>query len=52
MRTIPSREEFLKGCNAYEKHEKRDSMYKVSTFLVYHFWGNLMKWRMDWEFYY
>jgi hypothetical protein len=39
MRTIPSREEFLKGCNAYEEHEKRDSMYKVSTFLVSHFWG-------------
>jgi hypothetical protein len=36
---IPSREEFLKGCGEYEKHEKRDAMYKVATFLVSHFLG-------------
>ena len=36
---IPSREEFLKGCEEFEKHEKRDAMYKVATFLVSHFWG-------------
>lgn len=36
---IPSREEFLSGCEEFEKHEKRDAMYKVATFLVSHFWG-------------
>jgi hypothetical protein len=36
---IPSREEFRKGCEEFEKHEKRDAMYKVATFLVSHFWG-------------
>jgi len=36
---IPSREEFHKGCEEFEKHEKRDSMYKVATFLVSHHWG-------------
>lgn len=36
---IPSREEFHKGCEEFEKHEKRDSMYKVATFLVFHHWG-------------
>src|SRR3989337_1068319 len=36
---IPNREEFLKGCEEFQKHEKRDAMYKVATFLVLHFWG-------------
>ena len=36
---IPNREEFLKGCEEFEKHEKRDAMYNVATFLVSHFWG-------------
>jgi len=36
---ISNREEFLKGCEEFEKHEKRDAMYKVATFLVSHFWG-------------
>lgn len=36
---IPTREDFLKGCEVFEKHEKRDAMYKVATFLVSHFWG-------------
>jgi len=36
---IPNREEFIKGCEEFEKHEKRDAMYKVATFLVSHFWG-------------
>lgn len=36
---IPNREEFLKGCEEFQKHEKRDAMYKVATFLVSHFWG-------------
>jgi uncharacterized protein YwbE len=36
---IPNREEFCKGCEEFERHEKRDAMYKVATFLVDHFWG-------------
>jgi len=36
---IPNCEEFLRGCEEYEKHEKRDAMYKVATFLVSHSWG-------------
>jgi len=36
---IPNREEFLKGCEEFEKHEKRDAMYKIATFLTRHFWG-------------
>lgn len=36
---IPDREEFLKGCEEYEKRDKRDAMYKTATFLVKHFWG-------------
>jgi hypothetical protein len=39
MISISSQEEFLNGVEEYEKHEKRDSMYKVSTFFVSHFWG-------------
>lgn len=27
---ISSRDEFIKGCEGFEQHEKRDSMYKVS----------------------
>jgi len=37
---IPTKEEFIKGIEEFEKHEKRDAMYKVATFLVCHFWGN------------
>lgn len=37
---IPTREEFLRGIEEYEKHEKRDAMYKVASFLISHFWGN------------
>lgn len=37
---IPNREEFLSGCKEREKHEKRDAMYKVATFLISNFWGN------------
>lgn len=36
---IPSKNEFLDGCNEFEIHEKRDAMYTVATFLVEHFWG-------------
>jgi len=36
---IPSQEEFCKGVEEFEKHEARDAMYKVATFLVSHFWG-------------
>jgi len=35
---VPSREEFLTGCEEFEKHDKRDAMYKVATFLVSYFW--------------
>jgi len=37
---IPSEEEFIKGIETFERHEKRDAMYKVATFLVSHFWGD------------
>jgi len=37
---IPTKEEFIKGIEEFEKHEKRDAMYRVATFLVRHFWGN------------
>ena len=37
---IPNRENFLKGCEEYEKREKRDAMYKVATDLLRKFWGN------------
>jgi len=36
---IPNREEFCKGCDEFERHEKRDAMYRVAIFLVSHFWG-------------
>jgi hypothetical protein len=37
---IPSKETFLRGISEYERREKRDSMYKVATFVLSHFWGN------------
>jgi len=37
--SIPNCKEFLKGCEEYEKHEKRDAMYKVASFFLSHFWG-------------
>jgi len=40
---IPSREEFLKGCEEFEKHDKRDAMYEVATFLVSFYWGKPSK---------
>jgi hypothetical protein len=36
---IPTKEEFIRGIEKFEKHEKRDAMYKVATFLIGHFWG-------------
>ncbi len=36
---IPNKEEFMKGVTEFEKHEKRDAMYRVATFLLKHFWG-------------
>jgi len=36
---ILTKEEFYKGIEEFEKHEKRDAMYKVATFLVSYFWG-------------
>ena len=37
---IPTKEEFIKGVEEFEKHEKRDAMYKVATFVTSHFWGS------------
>lgn len=36
---IPDKNTFITGCKEFEIHEKRDSMYKVATFLLEHFWG-------------
>lgn len=36
---ILNKEEFYKGVEKFEKHEKREAMYKVAIFLVSHFWG-------------
>ncbi|MHA2611523.1 MAG: hypothetical protein V2G33_03960 [bacterium JZ-2024 1] len=36
---IPNRKEFLKGCEEFKKHEKREAMCEVATFLLSHFWG-------------
>ena len=38
--SIPQKEEFRAGCREFQKHEKRDAMYKVATFLIKYFWGN------------
>lgn len=35
---IQDSKEFLKGYKKFEKHERRDAMYKIATFLVSHFW--------------
>jgi len=35
---IPNCDEFIRGIEEFEKHEKRDAMYKVATFLVEYFW--------------
>jgi hypothetical protein len=32
--------EVQEGSDAFRAHEKRDAIYKVSTFLVDHFWGD------------
>jgi hypothetical protein len=37
---IPTAEEFIKGCEEYKKHEKRDAMYKIATYLICSYWGN------------
>jgi len=34
-----TREEFLEGVKEFEKHERRDAMYRVATFLLSHFWS-------------
>jgi hypothetical protein len=31
--------ELINGCAEFKKHEARDSMYRVATFLIDHFWG-------------
>ena len=35
----PTKTEFLAGVEQFERREKRDSMYRVATFLVEHYWG-------------
>lgn len=37
---VPNREEFIRGYQEFETHEKRDAMYKVATFLISNFWGD------------
>lgn len=37
--STPIPADFEKGYLAYQKRDKRDSMYKIVTFLVDHFWG-------------
>ncbi len=37
---IPEENDFREGIKKFEDNEKRDSMYKVSSFLINHFWGN------------
>jgi hypothetical protein len=36
---VPTREEIIRGCEAFRSHEQRDAMYKVATFLISHYWG-------------
>lgn len=36
---FPTRPEFLRRIHAFRKHEQRDAMYKVASFLIDHFWG-------------
>ena len=40
---IPTVKEFRKGVAAFQKHEKRDAIYKIATFLVRNFWGQPAK---------
>jgi hypothetical protein len=35
----PTYDDVLAGVMAFQKHERRDAMYKTATFLVSHFWG-------------
>lgn len=37
---MPEPEEFKRGIEAWEEHEARSSMYKVTRFLISNFWGN------------
>lgn len=36
---LPSASDFKQGCIQYEKHEQRDSMYKVASYLIEQYWG-------------
>lgn len=36
---IPRINEFIRGCNEFERHEKREAMYQVATFLTNNSWG-------------
>lgn len=37
---LPSTDEIRRGYLAYQEHDKRDAMYKVTSFLVDYFWGS------------
>jgi len=37
--TMPRREEFLSGIEAYERREQREAVYKIAAFVVARFWG-------------
>ncbi len=36
----PTITELKKGIEEFRKHEKRDAMYRVATFIISHFWNN------------
>jgi len=38
---IENYKELLRGCGAYIKDEPRDAMYKIATYIITQFWGNL-----------
>ncbi|GAB6077267.1 hypothetical protein [Desulfurobacterium crinifex] len=40
MCTFPTKDEFIKGIEAYRQYEKRNAMYKVSSCLMKQFWGD------------
>lgn len=39
MANSTTSEDILAGYKAYEEHDKRDSIYRVATFLIKHYWG-------------
>lgn len=39
---IPGVDEFIGGCNEFERHEKREAMNQVATFLTNNSWGKAL----------